>query len=186
MRKYKKMKTMMRKFVTTLCAVTFCVVAAAQETHYHKGLRPQEETDQYGGGADMNPGGGYYWSRVRNVDDVRITKESAADSIARRNEFKRLCELAYDAYGVRDYYHTIMYGDSALAKIYHTPELYYFMAVSYDKLGDYKHAEWCFKRSLKAGYVPALEPYQQFKDRMKQMKAEEKKRKKEEKKKRLN
>lgn len=55
----------------------------------------------------------------------------------------------------------------------------YFMAVSNERLGDDRRAEWCFKRALKAGCVQTLEPYQQFKERAKQRRAEEKRLRKE-------
>jgi hypothetical protein len=47
--------------------------------------------------------------------------QSTEDSLTRVSEFKRLCQLAYDAYEADDALHTIIYGDSALSKRYHTP-----------------------------------------------------------------
>ena len=159
------------------------LICEAQETHYHKGLRSQAENDKYGGVASEPhfDGGGYYWTRVRNVDDVAITHESPADSIARRNDFKRLCQLAYDAYEEGDAMKTITYGDSALQKRYHTADLYYFMAVSFEKLGSYDEADWAYRYALGSGYPGALNIYHDFKARQLQRKAEAKQRKKEEK-----
>lgn len=173
---------MKKLFITTLLlAVT--VMAVAQETHYHKGLRSQEENDKYGGVAsepNFN-GGGTYWSRTRNVDDVMITRETSADSIARRDNFKRLCQLAYDAYEQGDALHTVVYGDSALHTRYHTADLYYFMGVSYEQLGSTDEADWAYRHALGAGYPDALTAYNAFKQRQQQRKAAEKQKRKEEK-----
>ena len=163
-------------------------MAIAQESHYHKGLRSQAENDKYGGVA-AEPhfdGGGYYWSRARNVDDVAITHESSADSIFRREEFKRLCQLAYDAYEAGDAVKTVAYGDSALQKRYHTADLYFFMAESLEKLGCYGDADWAYRKALAAGYPNALNIYNSFKARQKARKAEAKRRAKEEKRKKKN
>lgn len=170
--------------ITLLLTITGMVVVA-QETHYHKGLRSQQDNDKYGGtaGDPHFDGGGYYWSRVRNVDDVAITHETQADSIFRREEFKRLCQLAYEAYDSCDAVKTIQYGDSALQTRYHTPDLYYFMAVSLEKVASYDEADWAYRKALGAGYPGALPIYNAFKDRQKARKAEAKRLAKEEKRK---
>ena len=64
---------------------------------------------------------------------------------------------------------------------YHTADLYYFMAVSFEKLGSYDEAEWSYRHALGAGYPDALNVYKNFKERQKVRKEEEKQRKKEEK-----
>ena len=170
--------------ITLLLTITGMVVVA-QETHYHKGLRSQQDNDKYGGtaGDPHFDGGGYYWSRVRNVDDVAITQETQADSIFRREEFKRLCQLAYEAYDSCDAVKTIQYGDSALQTRYHTPDLYYFMAVSLEKVTSYDEADWAYRKALGAGYPGALPIYNAFKDRQKARKAEAKRLAKEDKRK---
>ena len=159
--------------------------AVAQESHYHKGLRSQADNDKMGTvGADPQfSGGGMYWSRVRNVDDVAITHETHEDTVARIRDFTAYCQKAYDAYEAKDYYHTIVYGDSALKKRYHTPDLYYFMGVSFEHYSDYKNADWAYKMAMKSGYNKAFSEYPEFQARMKQYKADEKQRKKEEKRK---
>lgn len=174
----------MKKTILTTLLIAVTTTLMAQESHYHKGLRSQSENDKYGTVAsdpNFNGGGGVYWSRTRNVDDVAITHESPADSIARRENFKRLCQLAYDAYEDGDAIKTIQYGDSALQTRYHTADLYYFMAVSFEKLGSYDEAEWSYRHALGAGYPDALNVYKGFKERQKVRKDEEKRRKKEEK-----
>ena len=175
----------MKKLILTTLLFIGTGIAYAQESHYHKGLRSQSENDKYGGVA-AEPhfdGGGYYWSRARNVDDVAITHETQADSIFRREEFKRLCQLAYEAYDSCDAVKTIQYGDSALQTRYHTPDLYYFMAVSLEKVASYDEADWAYRKALGAGYPGALPIYNAFKDRQKARKAEAKRLAKEEKRK---
>ena len=175
----------MKRLVFILLVTVCCGYVAAQESHYHKGLRSQADNDKQGTVAsDPNfNGGGVYWSRVRNVDDVAITHESKADSIARRENFKRLCRLAYDAYEDGDAIKTIQYGDSALQMRYHTADLYFFMAVSFERLASYDEADWAYRKALGAGYPGALNVYNEFKIRQQQRKAADKQRKKEEKRK---
>ena len=171
----------MKKLILTTLLFIGTGIAYAQESHYHKGLRSQQENDKYGGVA-AEPhfdGGGYYWSRARNVDDVAITRETSADSIVRRKEFLRLYQLAYDAFEAGDSVMTVAYADSALQKRYHTADLYYFMAVSLEKLGNDKDADWAYRKALAAGYPAALNIYNDFKERQKQRKAEAKRRAKE-------
>ena len=173
----------MKRLIFSTLFLYVAIGAIAQESHYHKGLRSQQENDKYGGVA-AEPhfnGGGYYWSRVRNVDDVAITRETPADSIARRENFKRLYQLAYDAYEAGDTIKTILYGDSALQTRYHTADLYYFMAVSLEKLGNYHDADWAYRKALGAGYPAAVNIYNDFKERQKQRKAEAKRKAKEKK-----
>lgn len=166
----------MKKIIVTILLVTITGMVLAQESHYHKGLRSQQENDKYGTAAS-DPhfdGGGYYWSRVRNVDDAAITRETPADSIARRENFKRLYQLAYDAFEAGDSVMTVAYGDSALQTRYHTADLYYFIAVSLEKLGNYKDADWAYRKALGAGYPAALNIYNDFKARQKARKAKRK------------
>ena len=174
----------MKKLILTTLLLVVTGTMLAQETHYHKGLRSQEENDKYGTTAsdpNFSGGGGVYWSRTRNVDDVAITHETPADSIARRENFKRRCRLAYDAYDEGDAVKTIVFGDSALMTRYHTPDLYFFMGVSFEKLGSYDEAEWSYRHALGAGYPGAQNVYKSFKQRQQERKANEKQRKKEEK-----
>jgi len=155
--------------LTILTAVT-TVVAVAQESHYHRSLRAQD-TDY---GLIQEPhfnGSGMFWSRTRNVDDVAIIQESKADSLARREDFKRLCRIAYDAYDARDAQRTVTYGDSALCLRYHTPELYFYMAVAYEKLGIYDKARRSYSKAHKAGYPGGKAIYKGFKKRLKRYKS---------------
>ena len=108
------------------------------------------------------------------MDDVAITRETSADSIIRRKEFLRLYQLAYDAFEAGDSVMTVAYADSALQKRYHTADLYYFMAVSLEKLGNYDDADWAYRKALGAGYPAALNIYNDFKARQKARKAKRK------------
>lgn len=175
----------MKSLAFVILFLVACHFAVAQESHYHKGLRSQADNDKMGTvGADPHfNGGGIYWSRVRNVDDVAITHETHEDTVARIRDFTKLCQKAYDAYEAKDYYHTIVYGDSALKKRYHTPDLYYFMGVSFEHFGDYENADWAYKHAMKSGYTKVPGAYPEFKERMKQYKADEKQYRKEQKRK---
>jgi tetratricopeptide (TPR) repeat protein len=170
----------MKQFFTILFTMT-ALVAAAQESHYHRAMHSQAENDKYGtvGAAPHFEGGGVYWSRVRSQEDGLIVKDFRLDSIARRTEFIRLCQIAYDAFDEGDYYRTAIAGDSALSKKYYTPELYYYMALSLEKLQCYKDADAAYKKALKVGYTKAIGPYNTFLKRMEELKAQDKIRKKE-------
>lgn len=166
---------MNKVFISIFLLFAFCCEMLAQESHYQRAMRSEKDNEKYGvvGSPNVTSGGltaGIYWSRHRNVDDVIIREETPADSIKRRAEFTRLCRLAYDAYESGDSYHTIVYGDSALRKHFHTPELYFFMAVSFDKLGDYKDAKYAYKQAVSAGYPNGQLAYKAFKARQKELK----------------
>ena len=178
----------MKKLLSSLAPCTLPLIfllllapqyAYAQESHYHRALRSQDQN--YGLVVDpIVSGTGIYWSRVRYAEDKTIIPdESREDSIARNNEFRRLCQLAYEAFEDGDYYMTAIYGDSALAKQCFTPELFYYMAVSLEKLECYKDADIAYKRAVKAGYMKAVDPYGKFQKRMEELKALDKVRKKE-------
>lgn len=170
----------MKYFAFTLLFLACCDIVAAQESHYHRSLRSQDT----GYGLTQTPhfnGGGMYWSRVRNVDDVAISHETREDTLARMKAFTALCRKAYDAYEAKDYDNVIIYGDSALRKRYHTPDLYYMMGVSFEHFADYKNADWAYKLAMKSGYTRVPGAYPAFKARMKQREAEEKRKLKEEK-----
>lgn len=171
----------MRQLIIISLLTVFSGQLLAQENHYQRALRSQDT--EYG--LTQEPhfnGSGMFWSRTRNVDDVEIVNETQEETEARCQKFMRLCRLAYDAYDESDWRHTIIYGDSALQTHFHTPDLYFFMAISSEKIGFYEDAEWAYKKAAETGYVIGDKAYKAFKQRMKQRKAEEKQRKKEEKK----
>jgi len=157
-----------------------CDFVAAQESHYHRSLR-QQDTDYSLTQTPMFSGSGMYWSRVRNVDDVAIAHETRQDTLRRLSDFRRFCEMAYDAFEAGDAGRTIVYGDSALRQCYHTPDLYFFMGTSFEQLEDYKNADWAYRQALQSGYAKVDGYYPAFKARMKVRNEEEKQRKKEEK-----
>ncbi len=173
---------MKRLFVTTLL-ISATLYAMSQETHYHRSLRSQDTAY----GLTQEPhfdGSGIYWSRIRNADDLAINSETAEQVEMRRKEFLRLCNLAYNAFEHHDDQQTIIYGDSALKTRYHTADLYFFMALSFEKTGDFDKADWSYRKALGAGYPNALNIYKAFNERQKQRKIVEKQKKKEEKKRR--
>ncbi len=170
----------MRKILLSSLLFIAASTAIAQETHYHRAQRSQDT--EYG--LTQEPhfnGSGMYWSRTRNVDDVVIQNLTAEEKEQLRKEFLRLCNLAYDAFEHHNAHYTIVYGDSALKTSYHTADLYFFMAVSYETLGNYDDADWSYRQALGAGYPGALNIYNSFKEREKQHKIAEKQKKKEEK-----
>ena len=68
----------MRQLILTTLLLGMTATAAAQESHYQRALRGQD-TD-YGLVVDPPLSGvGMYWSRTRNVDDVAIVNEGAAE-----------------------------------------------------------------------------------------------------------
>jgi len=171
---------MMNKLFLTTLLLIISSTLLAQETHYHRALRSQDTAY----GLIQEPhfdGSGIYWSRVRYSDDLAINSETAEHRETMRKEFLRLCNLAYDAFEQRDALHTVLYGDSALQTRYHTPDLYFFMGVSYEQLGFYDEADWAYRYALGTGYINALPLYNKFKERQKQRKIAEKQKKKEEK-----
>ncbi len=175
-----KQNKKMKKLTLTALLVIVASTALAQETHYHRGLRMQD-TDY---GLTQEPhfdGSGMFWSRTRNVDDVAIKNQTPEQKEALRKEFLRLCNLAYDAFEQHNALRTVIYGDSALQTRYHTPDLYFFMAVSFEQLGSYEEADWAYRKALGAGYQNALTFYNDFKERQKQRKIAKKEKKKEEK-----
>lgn len=94
----------MKTIVTSIVLTLACLTATAQESHYRRALRTEKQNQQYGvvGMGDSHASGmtsGIYWSRVRDADDAAIVvDETKEDSLVRVSEFKRLCQLAYDAY----------------------------------------------------------------------------------------
>ena len=172
----------MKQLITAVLLTVASGQLMAQESHYQRALRSQDT--EYG--LTQEPhfnGSGMYWSRTRNVDDVEIINETKEEADARRQQFIRLCRLAYDAYDASDWRHTIIYGDSALQTHFHTPDLYFFMAISSEKIGFYDEADWGYRKALASGYPGALSVYNDFKVRQKQRKQADKQRKKEEKRK---
>lgn len=170
--------TLQRLLLLALFVATSLAVMA-QESHYHKGLRSDEENAKYGvvGMSDGISGGltsGIYWSRVRHADDVAIVKPSAADSLWRKKEFMRLQDLATDAYAASDDQHAVLYGDSALKNGYHTADLYMMMAISYERLQDFKQAKRSYLKAISAGHLAGRGAYREFKKRQKVRKAAQK------------
>jgi hypothetical protein len=171
----------MKNFIVTILFALNAAGLAAQESHYHRSMRTQQDNEAYGtvGAAPHFNGGGVYWSRVRSAEMGLMLNDFKADTLKRRNEFIRLCQTAYDAYEDGDYYRTAIFGDSALSKKYYTPELYYFMAVSLEKLQCYKDADFAFKKAINTGYHKAPFAYANFKQHLEELKAQDKIRKKE-------
>ena len=171
----------MKHFFTIILLTLIANGIAAQESHYTRSMRTQQENEQYGTvGADPHfNGGGVYWSRVRSPEYGLLLSDFRKDTLQRRNEFIRLCQTAYDAFDDGDYYRTAIFGDSALAKKYYTPDLYYFMAISLEKLQCYKDADFAFKKAIKTGYPKAPNAYVNFKQHLEELKAQDKIRKKE-------
>lgn len=168
------------KLLITALLLAVTNIAMSQETHYHRALRSQD-TDY---GLTQEPhfnGSGMYWSRTRNVDDVTISNKTPEEKETARKEFIRLCNLAYDAFEHHDAHHTVIYGDSALQTSYHTLDLYFFMGISFETLGNYSKAEQNLRLALGSGFPDAQNIYRDFQERQKQRKIAEKQKKKEEK-----
>lgn len=94
--------------------------------------------------------------------------ESPEDSIRKRGEFVTLCSKAFLAYDDKDALATVVYGDSALRTGFDNAELYFYMAYSFETLGDYRQAERSFKAARSRGFPNARLALSAFKKRMKQ------------------
>jgi hypothetical protein len=112
---------------------------------------------------------------------VAIAHETRQDTLRRLSDFRRFCEMAYDAFEAGDAGRTIVYGDSALRQCYHTPDLYFFMGTSFEQLEDYKNADWAYRKAVESGYAKVTGYYPAFKERMKQRKKELKRKRKQQK-----
>ena len=116
----------------------------------------------------------YYglWAKDKLLDKPKLKTrwESAEDSIRKQSEFVALCGKAFKYYDEKDALNTVIYGDSALRTGFDNPQLYFYMAFSYEELGDYKQAERSFKRAKSRGFAGAKQALAAFKQRMKQRK----------------
>lgn len=120
----------------------------------------------------------YYglWAKDRLMDKTRYKRRYASpeDSIRKRNEFVELCGIAFKAYEEKDAMKTIVYGDSALQTGFDNAQIYFYMAVSFEKLGDLKQAGHYYKEAKAHGLPGGKEALAAFKKRMKERKNESK------------
>ena len=120
----------------------------------------------------------YYglWAKDRLLTSARYKPRYASpeDSIRKRQEFVELCGIAFEAYENKDALKTVIYGDSALLTGFDNVQIYLYMAVSYETLGDYKRAEHFYREAKAHGLTNGKEVLSSFRQRMKERKKQEK------------
>ena len=165
---------MNKKVMMTICLVAAMTVKGhAQDTSLSQMISnaatrsrtPEGDRSYYG-----------LWAKDKLISPPKLkTKwESAEDSIRKRGEFVTLCGKAFLAYDGKDALNTVIYGDSALRTGFDNGQLYFYMAYSYEELGDYKQAERNFKAAKSRGFTGAKMALAAFKQRMKERKGAKK------------
>ena len=131
---------------------------------------------------DRSPEGdrSYYglWAKDHLLSSERYKKRfsSPEDSIQKRREFVKLCGIAFEAFEQKDALKTVIYGDSALQTGFDNAEIFLYMGISYEILGDYKHAKKSFQRAKAHNIANGGKILTAFNKRMKERKKEEKSR----------
>lgn len=122
---------------------------------------------------DRHPQGdrGYYGlylkDQLMGLPQKKPRYESAADSLEKRNEFMRLCGIAFEAYEAKDALKTVVYGDSALRTGFDNQQIFFYMADSYEQLGDDERALQFYREVKNHGTPGGSEALTAFKKRMK-------------------
>ena len=74
---------------------------------------------------------------------------------------------AYYAYRQHDAHQTVLYGDSALLTGFDTPELFFYLADSYEQLGDDDSALKAYQQAKAKGFPAGAKALSEFKKRQK-------------------
>lgn len=159
-----------RKVILSCLLSVACLQISAQDIGLHQMITnatrqsrtPEGDRSYYG-----------LWAKDKLLSapyKVKTKWESPEDSIRKRGEFVTLCGKAFVAYDDKDALRTIVYGDSALRTGFDNAQLYFYMAFSYEQLGDYRQAEHSFKAARSRGFPNAKQALSAFKQRMKQRK----------------
>jgi len=162
-----------RFWMTVLC--TICTLSLSAQDAYITDMTSNAKQ------VNRSPEGdrGYYglWAKDRLLESPRYKPryESPADSLRKRNEFVHLCGIAFEAYEAKDALKTVIYGDSALRTGFENQQIFFYMAVSLEKLGDDKRALHFYKEAAAHGYPGGKQALASFKKRAKARKKDAKK-----------
>ena len=103
------------------------------------------------------------WNKIK----AKPRFASTEDSLRKHNEFSVLYSKAYYAYRQHDAHQTVLYGDSALLTGFDTPELFFYLADSYEQLGDDDSALKAYQQAKAKGFPAGAKALSEFKKRQK-------------------
>ena len=159
---------MRQNIFITLCLLALSATnAMAQDANFsqlHSNTSQQSRTPE----GDRSYYGLWLKDKVISPPKYKPRWESAEDSIQKRREFIHLCGKAFIYYDEKDALNTVIYGDSALRTGFDNEQIYFYVALSYEQLGDYKQAERTFKQAHSRGIPNAGKALKAFRKRMKE------------------
>ncbi|MBP3756367.1 MAG: tetratricopeptide repeat protein [Prevotella sp.] len=159
----------MKKSMILLAALFCCTMSGyAQDGNIQQiqaGARTVSRTPE----GDRSHYGLWAKDMMKNWDKVKAKPRfsSPADSLQKYREFTTYYSQAYYAYRTHNADSTILYGDSALMTGFDTPELLFYMADSYEQLGDYDHALIAYQQAKAKGHPAGGKALSEFKKRQK-------------------
>ena len=166
---------MKKNILITLCLLILSATTTwAQDANFseiHSNTSQQSRTPE----GDRHHYGLWAKDKLMSPPQFKSHWKSAADSIQKRREFVNLCGKAFGYYNEKDALNTVIYGDSALRTGFDNDQIYFYVAHSYEQLGDYKQAERTFKQARSRGIPNAGRALKAFRKRMKEMKEATKK-----------
>lgn len=157
----------MRKVIVMIVGLTLMVAEAMAQDSYIQNLTTVARiVPKYPDGDRSHYG---LWAKDRLLDRpvVKPKFESPEDSLRKMGMFIHYCSKAFEYYRQKDARNTVVYGDSALHTGFDNRELYLYMGLSYEALGDEAHANDCFRTAKKRGFPSAKFAYSEYKKRKK-------------------
>ena len=140
---------MKKNILITLCLLILsATITWAQDANFseiHSNTSQQSRTPE----GDRHHYGLWAKDKLMSPPQFKSHWKSAADSIQKRREFVNLCGKAFGYYDEKDALNTVIYGDSALRTGFDNDQIYFYVALSYEQLGDYKQAERTFKQTFR-------------------------------------
>lgn len=127
----------------------------AQDANISQMRQDASAVDRHPGG-DRDYYGLWYKDHLLGRPEPKPRFESAEDSIQKRKEFIRLCAVAFEAYDQKDVLKTVVYGDSALRTGFDNQQIFFYMADSYETLGDDERALSFYKEAKSHGILVAV------------------------------
>lgn len=140
--------------------------AVAQDSYYENLVTVARVLPKYPDGDRSHYG---LWAKDRLMDRpiIKPKFESPEDSLRKVALFVHYCGKAFEYFRQKDAQNTILYGDSALRTGFDNNQLYLYMGLSFESLGDDTHARYCFKTAKKRGFPYAKNAYAEYKKRAK-------------------